>query len=170
VYSISFSFTQRLGGHIPQDLEAHNKSKTQTNQSLTRSIPSLSSAFNQHCSRRLGLLNIHSAWSRACISFTFLAHSTHLLRDLTLFRAAWHTFHLARQSIVRQLLPHRPLFSPARGLVRSPSLLPCEQHTNNTIGLALLHKPSARFPHPEARHASFIKPHPMPSFGQLLDC
>jgi hypothetical protein len=35
--------TQRLGGHIPYTLGAQNKSKTQTTQSLTRSIPSLSS-------------------------------------------------------------------------------------------------------------------------------
>lgn len=76
---------------------------------------------------------------------TFFAHFTHLLRDLTLFRAAWHTFRLARHSTAHQLLPRRPLFSPVRGLVHSPSLLPCEQHINNTIGLALLHQPSARF-------------------------
>lgn len=85
VYSISFSSTQRLGGHIPQGLGAHNKSKTQTTQSLTRFIPSLSSAFNQKYSRRPGNFIIFSAWSRAYISFTFLAHSTHLPRDLTLF-------------------------------------------------------------------------------------
>ena len=69
VYSISFSSTQRLGGHIPQDPEAHNKSKTQTTQSLTRSIPSLSRLFHQQYSRRPNILNIDSAWSRACISF-----------------------------------------------------------------------------------------------------
>ena len=70
VYSISFSLTQRLGGHIPQDPEAHNKSKTQTTQSLTRSIPSLSRLFHQKYSRRPGILDIdYSAWSRACISF-----------------------------------------------------------------------------------------------------
>lgn len=69
MYSISFSSTQRLGGHIPQDPEAHNKSKTQTTQSLTRSIPSLPRLFHQKYSRRPDIPNIDSAWSRACISF-----------------------------------------------------------------------------------------------------
>lgn len=69
VYSISFSSTQRLGGHIPQALEAHNKSKTQTTQSLTRSIPSLSSLCHSKYTRRLGSLDIDFAWSCACIPF-----------------------------------------------------------------------------------------------------
>jgi hypothetical protein len=34
----------------------------------------------------------------------------------------------------------------------------------------LLHQPSARFLHLEARHTGFTQTHPMPSFGQLLDC
>lgn len=69
VYGISFSSTQRLGGHIPQALEAQNKSETQTTQSLTPSIPSLSSLSHQKYSRRSGFLNIDSAWSRACVPF-----------------------------------------------------------------------------------------------------
>lgn len=171
MYSMSFSATQRLGGHIPRALEAHNKSKTQTTQSPTRSIPSLSSLYHPKYSRRLDSLDIDSAWSCACIPFylprptarTFLATS-HFVEE------AWHTFHLACHFIDHWQLPRRPLFSPARGLVRSPSLLPREQHINNTAGLALLQKPSARFLRPEARHASSVIPHPMLCFGQLLDC
>ena len=172
MFSISFSSTQRLGGHIPQDPEAHNKSKTQTTQSLTRSIPSLSRLFHQKYSRRPAILDIDSAWSRACIHSIFLAHCTHLPRHFTLVGRSVAHFppRLPIHRTRHQLLPRRALFSPARGLVHSPSLLPCEQHINNTTGLALLHKPSARFLRPEARHARFFKSHPMPSLGRLLDC
>jgi hypothetical protein len=85
---------------------------------------------------------------------------------------AWHTFLLACQYIALDTSyfhAEHCLAQPV-GLVHSPSLLPCEQYINNTIGLALLHKPSARFLHPEARHASSVEYQPMPSFEQLLDC
>jgi hypothetical protein len=116
VYSISFSSTQRLGGHIPQDPEAHNKSKTQTTQSLTRSIPSLSRLYHQKYSRRPAILDIDSAWSRACIHSIFLAHCTHLPRHFTLVGRSVAHFppRLPIHRTRHQLLPRRALFSPAR--------------------------------------------------------
>ena len=170
-YIISFPTTQRPGGHIPQALEAHNKSKTQTTQSLTRYIPSLSSLSHQNYSTRLGLLNIGSAWSRACI----LSHLPRPLHATSFFATsrslgvAHFPPRIADSSPAHQLLPSsRGLFSPARGLVRSLSRLSCE-HINNTTGLALLHKPSPRFLHPEACHADSVTYSHMPSLGPLLD-